>query len=315
MSTRSEALLDVLVHIQANLDGNLSLDALSQRAGLSAWHFHRAFKAETGETPASYVTRLRLERGAFRLQIQDASVLQIALDCGFNSHETFTRAFQRAFGKSPTAYRASRHHQRAREHHASSQPVTTPHPFALSATKVVRLREAHLAFVRHVGPYEDVPDTLFSELEKWAQRQQLAGQRIWMGIGHDAPSTTPAHRLRFDAALIVPAPFKPAGRIGCQTLPVGDFALTTHVGSYATLPAAYAAIFPRAVSLPGHAFVGLPAIEIYRSGKVDARLRFNETDICLPVTPREQNRERSGPLCSLERVPKHPHPLPARTLQ
>ena len=100
-----QKLLPLLVHIQANLDGDLSLAALSRKAGLSPSHFHRSFKAAIGETPRDYVARLRVERGAFRLLLHDAKLVDVALDCGFQNHETFIRAFRRVFGKTPGEYR------------------------------------------------------------------------------------------------------------------------------------------------------------------------------------------------------------------
>jgi hypothetical protein len=72
--------------------------------------------------------------------------------------------------------------------------------FEISATKVIRLRPLHVAFVRHVGPYESVPESIFEELEQWAARRRLTGPPVWMGIGHDAPVTTPPEQLRFDSA-------------------------------------------------------------------------------------------------------------------
>jgi AraC-like DNA-binding protein len=89
-----ETLLPLLVYIQAHLDGDLSLHALSRQAGWSPAYFHRVFKAVLGETPRAYVTRLRLQRSAFRLLIQDATLLDITLECGFHNHETFTSAFR-----------------------------------------------------------------------------------------------------------------------------------------------------------------------------------------------------------------------------
>jgi AraC family transcriptional regulator len=272
----------VLVHIQANLDTDLSLASLSAHAGMSPSHFHRTFRSEISETPADYVARLRLERAAFRLHIQEASVLQIALDCGYQNHETFTRAFRRAFGRSPAAHRTWRRQQFATQLPSRTQTLSEI-PFALSATKVVRLRQMHLAFIRHVGPYENVSDALFDELEEWALRRVMPGPRVWLGLGHDAPGTTPPDRLRFDAALVTEAPFDPTGRIAHQVLEAAEFATTTHVGSYGSLPVAYAEIFPRVTSLKQYVLVGLPAVEIYRSVRVNTRLRVNQTEICLPV--------------------------------
>ncbi len=282
-----QKLLSLLVHIQANLDGDLSLAALSQNAVLSPSHFHRLFKAAIGETPRDYVMRLRVERGAFRLLLHDARLVDVALDCGFQNHETFIRAFQRVFGKTPSEYREWIRHQVFEQNHQAREPSAQVTPaFELSPTKVVHLRSMHLAFLRHIGPYESAPDTLFDDLEQWAARRRAPGPRIWVGIGHDAPITTPPEHLRFDAALVVPGPFEPDSHIGYQMLAGAEYAVTTHVGSFETLPAAYAAIFQRVIALPGYRIIGLPAVEIYHSARVNAQLRLNQTDIYLPVTKR-----------------------------
>jgi AraC family transcriptional regulator len=275
----------LLVHIQAHLDGDIGLAALSRKAGLSPFHLQRRFRAAIGETPKAYTSRLRLERGAFRLLVHDSTVLDIALECGFQTPETFLRAFRRHFGRTPSEYR-----QRVREElsawcESGTEDRAAEAPsFEISATKVIPMRPVHLAFRRHIGPYESVPESIFDELEAWAVRRGTPGPRVWMGIGHDAPGTTPPERLRFDAALVVPGPFASEGNIGHQFLAGGPFAVTTHVGSYETLPAAYDAIFPRLLDLPGYQLIGLPAVEIYHTTRVNVRYRLNHTDLCLPVT-------------------------------
>lgn len=147
----SETVLPILAHIQANLDGDLSLGCLAERAGYSPFHFHRAFEAEVCETLKAYTLRLRLERAAFRLVFHGGTVLEVAADCGFDHPATFSRAFRRRYGESPTAYRA---HGRVAigtdETTEGAQPVATH--FALSRTRIVELKDAHLAFIRHVGP-------------------------------------------------------------------------------------------------------------------------------------------------------------------
>lgn len=287
MTAEWDSLLPLLVHIQAHLEDDLSLAALSRKAGLSPFHLQRRFKADIGETPKAYTERLRLERGAFRLLVHDSTVLDVALQCGFQTHETFLRAFRRRFGRAPSDYREWVRELRLEwpenkpDDDAGQAPVSE-----ISATKVIAMRPVHLAFRRHVGPYESVPESLFDELEDWAARRGLQGPPVWMGIGHDAPGTTAPERLRFDAALVVPGPFVAEGKIGHQVLPGGPFAVTTHVGPYETLPAAYGAIFPRLMTLPGYQLVGLPAVEIYHTTRVNVRHRLNHTDLCLPVAPR-----------------------------
>ena len=278
-----ETLIPLLVHIQANLDQDLALAGLARKAGLSPFHLQRLFKAAIGETPKAYTSRLRVERAAFRLLIHESSVLDIALECGFQNHETFIRAFHRRFGKSPRDYRKWAQGEVSSRIERVDEGLPAQ-GFEISATKVIRLRPMHLAFRRHVGPYESVPETIFDELEEWAIKgRHLPGPPVWIGIGHDAPMTTPPEKLRFDAALVVPGPFAPEGRIGYQLLEGGDFAVTTHAGSYETLPAAYGAVFPRVMGLAGYQFVGVPVVEIYHTARVNVRYQLNHTDICLPV--------------------------------
>src|SRR5262245_57192435 len=100
-------LLQLLCTIRRRLDTNLSLDALATRAGWSPFHLHRAFRRMVGETPKQYTLRLRLEGAAARLLASDDSIVEVALAAGFTSHEVFTRAFRRHFGRTPAAYRST----------------------------------------------------------------------------------------------------------------------------------------------------------------------------------------------------------------
>jgi AraC-like DNA-binding protein len=153
-----DTLAPLLGHIHTNLDGDLRLETLAHRAGLSPSQLHRLFVTGLHETPKAAVTRLRLARCAFRMAIEDASLLTIALDAGFKNQETFIRAFRRQYGRTPGAYRrwlAEQHG--AWRNQRLSEPGRATAGFALSATKVVSLRAMHLACVRHVGPYEEVP--------------------------------------------------------------------------------------------------------------------------------------------------------------
>jgi AraC family transcriptional regulator len=277
-----ETLTPLLVYIQANLDQDLGLATLGRRANLSPAHVQRVFKAAIGETPKAYVTRLRVERAAFCLLAHESPVSEIAASCGFPRPETFIRAFRRRFGRSPREYRVSGRADAADWNRKPRAALTGPR-FELSKTRIIDIRPTHVAFRRHVGPYEDVPESLFDELERWAARRRLRGPRIWAGIGHDAPVATPAGKLRFDAALVVPGPFEPSASVGYQLVAGGPHAVTTHAGPYDTLGVAYAKIFPRLATFTDYDLVGLPALEIYHAARINVRFALNHTDICLPM--------------------------------
>jgi len=91
--------------IADHLDADLSVPALAARACMSERHFARAFKAETGMTPAVYVESLRVERARLALESGAAQIDAVAARCGFGTVETLRRAFARRLGVSPTAYR------------------------------------------------------------------------------------------------------------------------------------------------------------------------------------------------------------------
>ncbi|MHC4992157.1 MAG: helix-turn-helix domain-containing protein, partial [Planctomycetota bacterium] len=108
-SDYTQRILRVLVHIQQNLDAALPLEDLAAVASFSPFHFHRVFRGMVGETVMQYVRRLRLERAAMRLKHTEQPVTTIAFEAGYEAHEAFTRAFHRAFGRSPSSFRAEGH--------------------------------------------------------------------------------------------------------------------------------------------------------------------------------------------------------------
>jgi len=89
-----------------NLDEDLSVPALAKRASMSERHFARAFRDETGMTPAAYVEAARIERARIFLDSGDLPVETIARETGFGTVETMRRAFRRRVGVSPAGYRS-----------------------------------------------------------------------------------------------------------------------------------------------------------------------------------------------------------------
>lgn len=291
MNSNTERLLPLLIHIQANLEQDLALEALAALANLSPYHFHRLFRATVGETVKQYVQRLRLEQAAFRLKLQDAAVIDVAFSLGYHSHETFTRAFRKHFGISPKAYKYV-HQRDSKLRSEAVRPLPTlntdPAQPALSKVRIQRLAPITVAFIRHLGEYAEANTTAFDTLVAWAMATaRYNGENLLLGIGHDDPTITPKEKVRFDACLQVGEPFDPTGTIGCQTVPAGDYAVITYVGPYgAAMYDAYAAIFTQMHNHPDYALLGLPAVEIYRTTRINPDYALNHTEIYLPVVRR-----------------------------
>lgn len=83
----------------------LGVDDLARAACLSRAHFSREFRRAFGESPHAYLLTRRLERAAAMLRNTDRSVADICLAVGAESVGSFTSAFTRTYGVSPTAYR------------------------------------------------------------------------------------------------------------------------------------------------------------------------------------------------------------------
>ncbi|MDQ3480933.1 MAG: AraC family transcriptional regulator [Actinomycetota bacterium] len=90
-------------------DHDMRGEDLAARAHLSRFHLDRVVSATAGETPAKFRRRILLERSAYRLATTTNRVLDIAVEAGFSSNEAFTRAFQRAYGVVPSAWRSQPH--------------------------------------------------------------------------------------------------------------------------------------------------------------------------------------------------------------
>ena len=104
-SAERSPLRELQAWIADHIDADLSVPALAARACMSDRHFARAFKAETGMTPAVYVESLRVERARLALESGEAPIDAVAARCGFGTVETLRRAFSRRLGVSPAAYR------------------------------------------------------------------------------------------------------------------------------------------------------------------------------------------------------------------
>jgi AraC-like DNA-binding protein len=85
----------------------LDVDEMAAAAGLSRAHFSREFKRAFGESPHAYLLTRRLERAAALLRNTDRSVADVCLSVGLRGIGSFTTSFRRAYGLSPTAYRAA----------------------------------------------------------------------------------------------------------------------------------------------------------------------------------------------------------------
>jgi AraC family transcriptional regulator len=291
LESYQERILRVLIHIQQNLDEPASLGSLAAVANFSPYHFHRIFRGMVGESVAEHVRRLRLERAAGRLKASGANVVDIALDAGYETHESFTRAFTGMFGQPPSRFRQQRSGAGWGEapsgvHYAADgRPAFRPTQPGRSTVevKVKRIEKLRVAFVRHVGPYDEV-GTAWNRLCGWAGPKGLLGPGSrFLGVSHDDPEITPPEKLRYDAAIVVPGDVGPAGEVGIQEVGQGDYATALHRGPYQNLSQSYAAVAGEWAPGSGREIASGPSIEFYLNSPESTPPEQLLTEICLPL--------------------------------
>ena len=103
---RSLKRLDVVLHIiENNYAEKIHLKELADTVNLSVCHFCRIFKQITGKTTTDYINGVRLEKAASFLEQADFNITEIAIKCGFDSVNYFSRLFRKYYNTSPTKFR------------------------------------------------------------------------------------------------------------------------------------------------------------------------------------------------------------------
>ena len=100
-----ERIQRVLDHVEANISEPFSLETLASLSGYSLSRFKTRFREETGQTPALYISALRVERAKLELENTDQSITDIAYNLGWSSGNYFCTVFKKLTGVSPLTYR------------------------------------------------------------------------------------------------------------------------------------------------------------------------------------------------------------------
>jgi AraC family transcriptional regulator len=100
-----KVLLRAIERLRSDSDADVSLAALASEAGLSRFHFCRAFKESTGLSPHAWLRQYRLEQAMNMLRDTDASVVSVAAELGYSTQTAFAAAFRKLTGETPSDWR------------------------------------------------------------------------------------------------------------------------------------------------------------------------------------------------------------------
>jgi AraC family transcriptional regulator len=270
-------LLRVLAYIYDHLDGDLSLDALADVACMSRFHWHRVFRAMTGETPAEAARRIRLLKAANALVHDNMPLAQVAARHGYPNVSSFTRAFSAAHGISPGEFRA-------RGVRLANALHLNPGDPAMYPVQIRTLPQAAAAGVPHQGAYTEL-GRAFQQLGGVLFARNLTPHVQGMvAIYHDAPGSKPDAQMSSHAAVIVSDDF-PSSVEGLERLDLkgGRYAVLEHAGPYATLGNAYAWLYGTWLPASGEEPADAPPLEVYLNDPGQTPPDQLRTEIRLPL--------------------------------
>jgi AraC family transcriptional regulator len=230
-----ERMRRVVDYIDSHLALDLRLDELSQVAAFSKHHFQRQFSEYFGLTPHRYIQLARFKRASHKLAYRRAgSILELALDCRYESAEAFTRAFKGRFAQTPSSFR-ERPNWIPWE--AATEPLRRARSkvdkqFSATDVRVDDFPSTPVAVLEHRGDPRLIGQSI-SKFISWRTQCGLPPKKsATFNIFHSDPDTTPAEDFRLDICAATSTPVSPNDAGICEgIIPQGRCAVLRLVGS------------------------------------------------------------------------------------
>ena len=218
-------------YIYKNLDQNLSLDNLSKIASFSKYHFHRQFSEFTGISVYKYVQLLRFKRASYQLVYNKGyKLIDIAMDAGFENPESFSRAFKKTFGQTPSEFRKSPKWKPWHEKYYFTENKGNK----IMQVKIIDFKETKIAALEHRGDSKLLNNTI-SKFIEWRKETKLSPVKTSLsyGLAYDDPTTVDPEKFRFDICGTVDNDIpENKQNVTNKVIPKGRCAVIRHTGSH-----------------------------------------------------------------------------------
>ena len=280
----------VIDYLRQNLDRPVKLEELAEVACFSKFHFHRIFSAVSGETINECTNRLRMEKAARLLRFSHRNLTDIALDCGFSSSATFSRAFRLTYETTPSQFRKTGEIQNSkiRKELSTGQeyvlPMSPEEKRAAFPVTLVDLPERQIAYIRVINAFEmNRVIAAFRTIIDWSKDQGIFSQGTLFGMTLDDPDVTPAHLYRYEVCFASSSSFECAEGMSRLTLPAMRYAMTSVSGDLRLVATAWDFLVRdwliNSAYEPEHA----PALEIFRNKEGATDWSHFELDGYFPI--------------------------------
>jgi AraC family transcriptional regulator len=277
-------------YLRGNLHRQVKLRELALVACFSEFHFHRIFRAVSGETLNNFTNRLRLEKAARLLRYSDQSLSDIALDCGFSSSATFSRAFRSSYDTSPSQFRKSGEIKKSKickelfDDREYDLPMSAEEKRAAFPVRLIDIPERRVAYIRVTNAFEEhrVLAALKTMIE-WAKSQGIFSRGILFGMTVDDPHVTPMHLYRYEVCFASSLPFECMEGMSKVKMPDMRYAVTKVSGDLRRVATAWDYIYRNWLIHSAYEPEHAPALEIFLDKENATDWSHCELELCLPV--------------------------------
>lgn len=227
--------IDVLSYVEASLDRDIDIEKICQLTSLSKYHFHRQCSAFFGMPVMSLVKLLRLKRAAYQLAYRsETKVVDVALACGYESHEGFCRAFKKIFNQSPSGFSLTPDWT---PWHSKYEPILKLRTKIMTDepnlnVEIVEFPETRIATMEHRG----APDLLGNTIKKfieWRKKNRFPPSKSkTFNLLYDDPNVTAPDEYRLDLCCSIEYEVEDSHEgIINKVIPKGRCAVIRHIGS------------------------------------------------------------------------------------
>jgi len=291
----------VIDYLRRNLHRPVKLAELANVACFSEFHFHRIFRAVSGETLNNFTIRLRLEKAARLLRYSEQSLTDIALDCGFSSLATFSRAFRSVYDTSPSQFRKNgeiKNSKICKELFPEDEyglAMGAEEKKAAFPVRLIDIPERQVAYIRVTNAFElgRVIAALKTVIE-WAKCQDIFSQGTLFGMTVDDPHVTPKHLYRYEVCLASSLPFECMPGMSKLKMPAMRYAVIEVSGDIHKVATAWDYLYRdwlvNSAYEPEHA----PALEVFLDKERAMDWSHFELELCLPLRKPAETETRSG---------------------
>ncbi|MDY8134086.1 AraC family transcriptional regulator [Aquimarina sp. 2201CG5-10] len=287
-----------LNYIDDNLDADLSLETIAQAANYSPFHFHRIFKAITDETLNTYITRKRIEKTASILfRRKEIPISEISLKYGFNSNSSFTRAFKKFYGVSPSEFRRlspSKYSKicKVKSKNGQIEQIfekyicnVDNHKNWITMNANIEIKEMpkmNLAYITHIGV--DGLGDAFEKLMKWARPKGfMDNPNLKMAtIYYDSFKVTTPDKVRMSACLLLEEPVETKGEVGITTIQKGKYIVAHMVIGLDEFEKSWSSLFVW-MNENGYKKSEQNPFEIYHNNYNEHPQKKCIIDLCIPI--------------------------------